>query len=90
MHTLVRIDGANCSFCFNEALAELKRTAGVLDVHGSFSKPSIDITHDDAVDTETLISIVRNRIHGIAMYANEIRMIPLEPTTTTEPVCNHT
>ncbi len=31
------------------------------------------------------------RVHrsGLAMCANEIRMIPLEATTT-DPVCNHT
>lgn len=89
MHTTLRVEGANCSFCFNDALDELKRTNGVLDVHGSIAGPCIDITHDDSVDTHQLASVIRSHVHGIEMYANEIRMIPLEPSTT-HSSCNHT
>ena len=88
MLTTLRIDGANCSFCFNDALDELKRTHGVLGVKGSMAG-CIDITHDDSVDADDLASVVRSHVHGIAMYANEIRMVPLEPLVT-HRFCSHT
>ena len=88
MLTTFRIDGANCSICFNDAVDELKRTEGVFDVKGSMAGPCIDITHDDSVDADDLASIVRSHVHGVAMYANEIRMIPLEPFVT-HCACGH-
>lgn len=88
VHTSLRIEGANCSFCFNEAIDEVARTGGVLKVHGSIAGPTIEITHDNTVDAATLTSIVRNHVHGIEMYANEIRMIPLAPAATA-PACTH-
>ena len=60
----------------------------MLSVNGSIAESSIEITHDDAVDSITLIGIVRAHVHGTAMFVNEIRMVPLEPATT-DRVCDH-
>ncbi len=78
MQTSLHIDGANCPTCFNETLDDLAELDGVREVHGSFAGPCIDVEHDgDALDAIT--AAVRNRMHGIEMFANEIRMVPLEP-----------
>ena len=88
-HTSLRIEGAKCSFCFNEAIDEVARTGGVLKVHGTIAGPTIDISHDNTVDAATLACIVRGRMRGIELYANEIRMIPLAPSAAA-PACEHT
>jgi regulator of cell morphogenesis and NO signaling len=85
MQTTLRIDGANCPTCFNETLEDLARLDGVRSVHGSFAGPCIEVTHDVALDAIT--DAIRNRLHGIEMFANEIRMVPLEPVTTS--TCAH-
>lgn len=77
MHTSLRIDGANCPMCFNQTLDDLAGLAGVQNVQGSFAGPCIDVTHD--VPLEAITAVVRNRLHGIEMFANEVRMVPLEP-----------
>jgi copper chaperone CopZ len=89
MHTTLRIEGANCSFCFNEAVDELQRTKGVTAVVGSIAGPCIDITHDAAIDAETLTAVVRNHVRAVEMFANEVRMVPLEPSAA-PCSCSHT
>ena len=86
MQTSLRIDGANCPTCFNETLDELAHLEGVRSVHGSFAGPCIEIDHDAAL--ETITRTIRDRLHGIEMYANEIRMVPLEPVSLSA-TCSH-
>lgn len=88
VHTTLRVEGANCSFCFNAAIDEIGRTDGVFEVHGSMAAPSIEIAHDHTVSVEALSQIVRDRVHGVEMFANEIRMVPLHPTAA-QPECGH-
>lgn len=85
MQTSVRIEGANCPECFNATLDDLARLDGVRHVHGSFAGPCIEIDHD--VVFEVIDRTIRNRLHGVEMYANEIRMVPLEPTSVV--TCPH-
>jgi regulator of cell morphogenesis and NO signaling len=87
MQTTLRIDGANCPTCFNETLDDLARLDGVRSVHGSLAGPCIEIDHDVEVGFETIAGAVRNRLHGVEMFANEIRMVPLEPVATS--TCSH-
>jgi regulator of cell morphogenesis and NO signaling len=77
MQTTLRIDGANCPTCFNDTLDDLARLDGVRHAHGSLAGPCIEVDHDVAV--ETITGVIRNRLHGVEMFANEIRMVPLEP-----------
>ncbi len=85
MLTMLRIDGANCPSCFNETLDDLARLDGVRSVHGSLAGPCIEVDHD--VDVETITDAIRNRLHGVEMFANEIRMVPVEPVATS--TCTH-
>jgi regulator of cell morphogenesis and NO signaling len=86
MQTTLRIDGANCPTCFNETLDDLARLDGVRSVHGSIAGPCIEIDHD--VEVETITGAIRNRLHGVEMFANEIRMVPLEPVALST-TCTH-
>jgi regulator of cell morphogenesis and NO signaling len=86
MQTMLRIDGANCSTCFNETLEDLARIDGVRSAHGSVAGPCIEVDHD--VDIETIAEAIRNRLHGIEMFANEVRMVPLEPVVMSV-ACEH-
>jgi len=78
MHTTLRLDGANCSSCFNDVLHHLRQRAGVHHVDGSISGSWIAIDHGDDVTVDDLVRTVRPHAHGIEMFANEIRMIPLD------------
>ncbi len=77
MQTTLRIDGANCPTCFNETLDDLTRLDGVRSVQGSVAGPCIEIDHQ--VEIEVITAAIRNRLHGIEMFANEIRMVSVEP-----------
>ena len=87
MQTSVRIDGANCPTCFNETLDALAHLDGVRHVHGSFAGPCLEIDHD--ISLETIDSIIRGHLHGVEMFANEIRMVPLEPAPLTTTCAHH-
>ena len=86
MQTSLRIEGANCPTGFNETLDALDQLDGVHSVGGSFAGPCIEIDHD--VELEVITGLIRDRLHGIEMYANEIRMVPLEPVELTA-TCSH-
>jgi regulator of cell morphogenesis and NO signaling len=87
MQTSLRIDGANCPTCFNETLDDLARLDGVRGVHGSLAGPCIEVDHD--VELETITGAIRNRLHGVEMFANEVRMVPLEPVAMSTTCTHH-
>ena len=86
MQTSLRIDGANCPTCFNETLEALADLDGVQRVHGSLDGPCIEVDHDVGLDTIT--GAIRDRLHGIEMFSNEVRMVPLEPIVLAT-TCSH-
>ena len=87
MQTSLRIEGANCPTCFNETLDALAQLDGVRRVHGSFAGPCIEIDHDIALDM--IDRAIRSRLHGVEMFANEIRMVPLDPVPLTTTCAHH-
>ncbi len=89
MQTSLRIDGANCPTCFNQALDDLGRLDGVRTVHGSIGGPCIEIDHRDDIEVDLLAQTIRNRLHGIEMFANEVRMVPLEPIALPTQCTHH-
>ena len=86
MRTTLRIDGANCPTCFNQTLDDLANLDGVHSVQGSVAGPCIEVDHD--VELDAITGTIRNRLHGVEMFANEIRMVPLEPVTMST-TCTH-
>ncbi len=87
MQTSLRIDGANCPTCFNETLEHLAHVDGVRAVHGSLAGPCIEVDHAD-IALDTIIAAIQNHLHGIEMFANEVRMVPLEPAAIVTQ-CRH-
>lgn len=87
MHTTLHIDGANCSFCFNEALDDIGRIDGVRAVRGSIGGSCIEVDHDD-VALDVLAAAVRDHLRGVEMFSNEFRMVPLELVALSTP-CIH-
>lgn len=86
MQTSLRIEGANCPTCFNETLDDLATVDGVLAVHGSLEGPCIEIEHE-GVAMDVIAATIRNRLHGIEMYSNEVCMVPLALTELA--ACSH-
>ena len=86
MQTTLRIDGVNCPTCFNETLDDLARLDGVRSAHGSIAGPCIEVDHDVAI--EAITATIHNRLHGTEMFANEIRMVPVEPVAMSM-TCTH-
>jgi copper chaperone CopZ len=78
MKTDLRVDGANCSLCMNDVVDQLRQIDGVRSVNSSISRGCVAIDHDD-LDPETLVSIVRSSLHGVAMSSNETVMSSIEP-----------
>lgn len=87
MQTSLRVEGANCPICFNATLDDLARLDGVRAVHGSIGEPCIQIEHDDVVALDVLAGTIRNRLHSVEMFANEIEMMPVEPVAFS--TCTH-
>jgi len=79
MRTTLNVEQANCSICFGETLEELRRIDGVRAVHGSIAGSCIEIDHDD-VALDVLTAAVRDGLHAVAMFSNEIHMVPVDPT----------
>jgi regulator of cell morphogenesis and NO signaling len=88
MRTTLLVEHANCPTCFNETLERLGRLDGVRAVHGSVAGPCIEIEHDNLAP-RLLQAIVRQHLHGVEMYSNEIRMMPLEPVDSTGACARH-
>ncbi len=78
MKTTLSVEQANCPICFNETLDDLRRLDGVRAVYGSTAGPCIEIDHDN-VALDVMTATVRDHLHGVAMYANEIQMVPVDP-----------
>ena len=70
-----------------ETLDDLAHLDGVRSVQGSVAGPCIEVEHDVAL--EAITGTIRNRLHGIEMFANEIRMVPLEPVTMSATCTHH-
>jgi hypothetical protein len=87
MRTVLNVEGADCPICFGETIDALSRIEGVRAVRGSIAGPCIEIDHDDA-EVDVLASTVRDRLHGVAMFANEVDMVPIELAVDSAP-CVH-
>lgn len=87
MRTELGVDGADCSFCWNDVIEKLGDLDGVSNVTGSITAGCIAIEHDD-IDPAALVAMVRTSLHGIAMSANEIVMSSIDPVVVISP-CTH-
>ncbi len=63
MHTLVRVENANCSYCMNAVRAELLTRPLVRHVQMSAVDGCLDVEHDHD-DPAALIAVLTTSLHG--------------------------
>lgn len=74
----VRVPGANCPWCFNDAMAQLRHLTGVTEVRASIRRDCIEIQHRDVPET-LLVSTLRTYLHGTDDSSHECQMVVVEP-----------
>lgn len=78
MRTELRVEGADCPFCWNDVVDGLRHIDGVTSVTNSMSAGCIAIEYE-GIDLASLVQIVHTSLHGVAMSANEIVMSSIDP-----------
>ena len=81
------IPGANCPYCLNEAVEELRGMDGVIGVRSSISDECVRVTHRGA-DVDELVRTLHHRVHGAGWSSNEAQMLPVDPAPA-EGGCRH-
>ena len=76
--TEIRLDGANCSLCFNDTARSLMAQPGVLAVNGSIGEQCFRIDHDESVADDRLLSIVSEHLHGDDRSSWEHKMVAVD------------
>jgi copper chaperone CopZ len=79
MHTDLRVEGANCSLCFNDIIERLRAVDGITSVDSSITAGCIAIDHDDLIRAD-VIDMIGASLHGVAMASNEIVMTEVNPS----------
>lgn len=87
MLTELRIDGANCSYCLNDTIAALRAAPGVRKVDTSAVSGCLAIDHD-GVAPATLVELVRQHLHGVALAGAEIVMVSVDPLVVDLGCCH--
>jgi regulator of cell morphogenesis and NO signaling len=82
--TEIKIAGANCPVCLNDALDQLRSLDGVTSVHSSMTGECIQVVHRH-VDLAVLLGTVRATVHGIDTSSYEYQMVEID----VEPVVIH-
>jgi copper chaperone CopZ len=73
MLTNLRVDGANCSLCFNDIIDRLRSVAGINHVDSSITEGCISVDHNGTTRTD-LVELIGTSLHGVTMASNEIVM----------------
>lgn len=76
--TEIDVAGANCSWCFNDALDRLRRLPGVMAVRGSITSECVEVAHHD-VPVTVLVDTLRSYLHGTDNTSHECQMVAVEP-----------
>ncbi len=85
--TRIDVSGANCAWCFNEAMERLRAAPAVAEVRGSIAEHLLIVDHEGA-DEAQLLEIVRRNLHVDARSASEHVQAAVEPNVTDVP-CPH-
>ena len=76
--TEVSVEGANCPWCFNEALDALRRHPGVMAAHGSIAAQCMRIDHS-GVDVDQLVTLLRHHLHADDESSGQHVMVAVDP-----------
>jgi hypothetical protein len=80
--TQIRVRGANCTWCFNDAMATTREVDGVATVRASILADCIEVRHHD-VPTAVLLDTLRECLHGYDGSSHECLMVAVEPEVVT-------
>lgn len=84
--TTISVAGANCPWCLNEAIDQVKRMDGVTSVTSSMADECIYVVHPGA-DLAAVLDRLQAGIHG-AGAGPESEMLPLQPSPS-DHECRH-
>lgn len=76
--TEISVVGADCPWCLNHTLDQLREVTGVTGAHASMTGMCIQVTHLGA-DVPSLLAVVRACLHGTASSSNEMGMVAIDP-----------
>ncbi|MGI8756677.1 MAG: hypothetical protein ACR2MB_12630 [Acidimicrobiales bacterium] len=78
----VRVPGADCSWCFNEAIEHVLQLNGVKEIHGSITSACLEVT-GTGFSAASILDTLRTYLHGIDNSSHECQMIPVDPQLVT-------
>lgn len=78
----IRVPGANCPWCFNEAMDRVRGLEGVADVRASILSECIEVQHHDA-PISLVLDTLRTYLHGTDDSSHECQMVAVEPDVVT-------
>lgn len=74
----VRVPGANCPWCFNEAMDRVRRLDGIVVVRASIIGECIEIEHRNA-SLPLVVETLSAYLHGTDDSSHECQMVAVEP-----------
>ena len=83
----IKVAGADCPWCLNDTLDQLRAITGVTGVHASMTGMCIKVAHVNA-DVPSLLAVVRSSLHGTGLSSNELEMVKIDPQPS-ELQCTH-
>ena len=81
----IRVPGADCPWCFNDAMDRIRDLAGVAEVRASIAGECIEVRHHE-VPQSLLVETLRTYLHGTDDPSHECQMVAVEPELVT-PAC---
>lgn len=85
--TEIKVAGANCPWCLNDALDRLRSLEGVTAARSWMTSECIQVTHH-GVDMPVLLDTLRATLHGVDSASHESLMVPVDPHQV-EVNCRH-
>lgn len=85
--TEINIAGADCPWCFNDALDAVRGLEGVTKVSSSITGECIQVAHR-GIDISVMLDTLRATLHGVESSGYGSRMTRIDPMPT-EPRCSH-
>lgn len=79
---IIRVPGADCSWCFNEAIEQVLQLDGVSEIHGSITSACLEVTGPGFSAAE-LLDTFRIHLHGTDNSSHECQMTPVAPQLVT-------
>lgn len=82
----LQVPGANCPWCFNDAMDRVRQLVGVADVRASIVGECIEVRYRD-VPVSRLVDTLRTYLHGTDDSSHERQMVGVEPHVASSCGC---